>query len=347
MGDGHTWAWGVALLLALTACGTGDPAGPLDSGDPAPPCAPDLGLFADAGCDRVQDGILAFEPAYPLWSDGVSKQRFVSLPAGSTIDTEDPDAWVFPVGTRFWKHFETDTGQRLETRVIEKVADETGTGGWVFETWAWTKDGADVERLTEGRRDVLGTDHDIPAEDACAECHSGGENQHDAVLPQDQLLDLALGFGAIQLNRGGAGATLASLQADGWLSHPIDAATAVPPGDETARAALGYLHANCGACHGGGAPAKDLRMALPVGVARVEDTPTYTGTVHHPTDPNSRSTGLEEMPDVRIAPGDPDGSAVLWRMQQRDDTDAQMPPLATDVVDEAGVAAVRAWIEAL
>lgn len=347
------------VSIHLPACGTDAGDGkPSDGGDtaqvdedggepPAETCAAALGLYADLGCETLREGILAFTPKYTLWSDGVAKARFVFLPPGTQIDTSDPDAWVYPVGTRFWKHFETADGARLETRVIEKVADLRGEAGWTFETYAWDEAGDDVERVTMGRRDVLGTAHDIPAEDDCSECHSGGENQRDASLPQDELLDLALGFGAIALNHNGSDTTLEMLSATGWLSHEVATVDAVVPGNDTAREALGYLHVNCGSCHGGGAPSKDMNLVVPVGLTAVEDTPTFQHTIDQPTDPDSRADGIEEMPTTRITPGEPDQSAIVWRMQQRGDDDAQMPPLATDVVHDAGVAAVVTWIESL
>src|SRR5262245_53059119 len=36
---------------------------------------------------------LEYAPQYPLWSDGASKRRFVSIPEGEAIDASDPDAW--------------------------------------------------------------------------------------------------------------------------------------------------------------------------------------------------------------------------------------------------------------
>lgn len=352
-----TPVWGAVAWLGLAqACGA-SPKNPTagdsgttaaaDSGQPAPSCAEALGLYANTECETVKEGILAFTPQYPLWSDGVFKERFVYLPPGEPVDTSNPDAWIFPVGTRFWKHFTTEDGRRLETRVIEKTADLRGKAGWTFETWAWNEAGDEVERVTAGRRDVLGTDHDIPAAEDCSECHSGGENQRDANLPQDALLDLALGFGAIQLNHNGSDTTLETLATAGWLSDELSTRDAVVPGDETARKAVGYLHANCGSCHGGGAPSKEMNLVVPVGLSAVEDSPTWQQTVHQPTDPDSRADGIEDMPTTRITPGEPDQSAIVWRMQQRGDDDAQMPPLATDVVHEAGVAAVVAWIEEL
>jgi len=48
-----------------------------------------------------------------------------------------------------------------------------------------------------------------------------------------------------------------------------------------------------------------------------------------------------------IAAGNPDGSEVVRRVSRRDPDWPSMPPLGTEVVDEAGVASLRAWIEDL
>lgn len=311
------------------------------------PCAPALGLYADADCVEINEGIYAFTPQYPLWSDGVAKARYVWIPPGATIDVSDPNSWVFPVGTRLWKHFETSEGERLETRVIEKTANLKGVEGWTFETYLWNEAGNDVISVTDGVQDVLGTEHDIPAIKDCNECHSGGENQWDSSLSQDDLLDLPLGFGAIQLHHEGSETTLEDLISEGWLSGDIDVEDAVIPGSPEAQAALGYLHANCGSCHGGAKPAKEFTMHVPVGLTAAADSPTYLHTINKATDPNKKATGLENMPTIRVAPGDPENSALLWRMKQRGHDDAQMPPLATDVVDAEGVATIEAWIESL
>ena len=47
-----------------------------------------------------------------------------------------------------------------------------------------------------------------------------------------------------------------------------------------------------------------------------------------------------------VAPGHPDASAIAARMAIRG-TDDQMPPLATEIVDDDGLATVRAWISGL
>lgn len=49
---------------------------------------------------------------------------------------------------------------------------------------------------------------------------------------------------------------------------------------------------------------------------------------------------------VRVAPGQPDGSAIVARMSARGN-DAQMPPLATELVDGTGLDTIQQWISSL
>jgi hypothetical protein len=49
---------------------------------------------------------------------------------------------------------------------------------------------------------------------------------------------------------------------------------------------------------------------------------------------------------ARIAPGNPEESSVIYRMNQRGNL-AQMPPLGTALVDEHGVTAITEWIRSL
>ena len=118
-----------------------------------PPAAADAparhrALFADFETLEVDPRHLAFAPQYPLWTDGAAKRRWISLPPGTAIDASDPDAWVFPVGTRFWKEFSFG-GRRVETRFIERLAD----GRWRYAAYEWSADGRDATLAPEqGRR---------------------------------------------------------------------------------------------------------------------------------------------------------------------------------------------------
>src|SRR5687768_3582906 len=59
--------------------------------------------IAERLSDTLRTEAVVFTPRYPLWSDGMSKRRWLYLPPGTSIDKSDPDAWEFPRGTRAWK----------------------------------------------------------------------------------------------------------------------------------------------------------------------------------------------------------------------------------------------------
>src|SRR4051812_6813468 len=81
------------------------------------------GLYADIGSELVADGVLPFAPAFPLWSDGADKRRYVFLPPGQVIDSSRMDSWGFPEGTKLWKELTRD-GVRIETRLLQKVGPD-------------------------------------------------------------------------------------------------------------------------------------------------------------------------------------------------------------------------------
>jgi hypothetical protein len=238
------------------------------------------------------------------------------------------DYWVFPEGTRAFKEFTKD-GARIETRLLEKGAD----GSWLMLAFEWNAGGTDAVAVPRGSENARGTEHDIPRQVQCRECH---ENMPDTLL----------GVGAVQLSHALGGPNLDALVADGRLSDPPESPIELP-GDAVAQGALGYLHANCGTCHNrrsGDFPMVHLELHLEVGsLASVEETTTYRTTANVPFE------GVPPTPDiadVRIVPGDPEGSALYQRMSVREVL-VQMPPLASEVVDDAGLGGVGAFIRAL
>jgi hypothetical protein len=167
---------GVAALAALSA----DPARP-------PQRLADTGLYATGTAGVVDSRNWYYSPQYPLWSDGLTKKRWVYLPPGTTIDASNANAWGYPAGTRFWKEFSLN-GRKVETRMMWKSPD----AGWVFATYVWNDEGTDavlapddgvpgVAEVAPGRR------HGIPSRYDCAACHGDG-----AAGP--------LGFNALQLS---------------------------------------------------------------------------------------------------------------------------------------------------
>lgn len=310
----------------------GDAGAPSDAGADAAAiaCAGPPGLYADGSCTDLAQGVRAYRPRFELWSDGADKERFVYLPAGARIDSSDPDRWVFPLGTRLYKTFSHE-GVRLETRLLEKVGDARGTDAWTMRAFAWSADQRSVSEVGPfGARDVLGTEHDVPLRAECVGCHS--------IAPED----VVVGFSAIQLAHDEGGVTLATLAAEGLLTDPIAGATV--PGDAREQTALGYLHGNCGNCHGGPEPEHGLDLWLRVGAEAVTDTPAW-GTAICTCSVWSTTTGGEVV-NLRIAPGDPERSVFVHRMSSRVGTD-MMPPMGTEQVDAEGVRVVSEWIASL
>ncbi len=284
----------------------------------------ETGLYQDIENDVIADDVIAFSPAYALWSDGASKRRFLHLPAGTTIDTSDMDHWSFPVGTKAWKEFTRDD-VRVETRLLEKT-----NAGWLMLAYVWNDDESDADVTPLPVDNVRNTDHDVPSRGQCMECHGGQP-------------DRLLGVSAIQLSHDGAGLTLAQLIADQRLSAPPSAPFALP-GDALDRETLGMLHANCGNCHLPGTVAFEradgMQLWLTVDrLSSVTDTPTYQSTVGVDLTSFERD-GFAQ----RIVLGEPMQSALWFRMGQRGD-DTQMPPLGTELPDTEGVERLSAWID--
>lgn len=281
------------------------------------------GLYAKGSTTTLGPGVQPFTPRFALWSDGADKQRWLWLPKGALIDTSNMDFWQFPVGTKAWKEFSVD-GKKIETRLLQKTED-----GWFSIAFAWNDAETDAVAVPNGVENARGTDHDIPKRDACGACHEG-------------VPDRLLGVSAIQLSHNKPGITLASLQASGALSDPPSGDFGLP--DTTEWNALGYLHANCGSCHNPMAVAFD-RVDLDLWLRTdTLDSASNTGTYKSLVDValTDTASALTE----RIAVGDPDQSGVILRMMLRGDEKA-MPPLASEIPDDDGLALMRTWISGL
>lgn len=304
---------------------------PPDTFDAGPPCEGPPGLYRGIQCAELEEGVRAYSPHYWLWSDGADKERYIALPPDSVIDTSDPNNWIYPVGTRVWKTFLVG-GLRIETRLFEKHSPGAGFDSWIFQTFAWNEAQDSVEEVTSGRENALGTDHDIPSRSMCVQCHGATGRE-----------DFLTSFTAIQLNHGDAEFSLAELNDEGWLSENIAIEDAVIPGTPEESDALGYLHANCGNCHGNLNAPSGLSMWVDVGLDTVEETSTYSTAVGVP------SLRIVGDATVRIVPGDSAQSVAFLRMQTRSDDGlaVQMPPIGTEFVDEEGSLTVQTWIDGL
>lgn len=330
-------AWSIGLLMLCAASPRIAAAQAADSRGLAQHLR-DTGLYDAAG--RVAQGLIEFSPQYPLWSDGASKRRWIQLPPGASVDTANPDAWEFPRGTKLWKEF--SHGDAIETRYIERAAD----GAWRFASYVWNADRSDaVIASSAGVREIEarnapGGKYAIPAENDCRACHEG------APVP-------VLGFSALQLSpdrdpralhaESAATEDLRTLAAKGVLRNLPPALLAHPPRIAAAsareRAALGYLHGNCGHCHNDDGPLAvfELNFSQRVNAASDAALHSFLGVPSQ-----IRAVGAP-VGTPRLSRRDFSGSAIAARMRSRDPLQ-QMPPLGTTQVDADALALLAEWV---
>lgn len=338
-------AGAVTMLLWTLATAGASVAQPSAFSPPAlPERLSDTGLF-EPGTLTVGRDKLSYSPQYPLWSDGAVKKRWLYLPPGTSIDASVPDAWEFPPGTRLWKQF--GYAMPIETRMIERLAD----GSWRYSAYAWNDEGTDAVLVPESgyrRYPALaapGGFYPIPSRDDCRACHEGG------AVP-------VLGVTALQLSplrdrlapnaerRTIYDVDLLDLVARGLVRNLPDEIRQRPAridaASPTERAALGYLHANCGHCHNASGSLADLDLVLvqPARPSKDDMRNFYRSLVDVPSDFHLYGATW------RVVPGEPSMSVLALRMRSRNPL-AQMPPLGTRTVDTNAVVLVERWIEEL
>ena len=295
-------------------------------------------LLSATGCVSSQDarlpaaGLVPYEPAAAFWSDGADKERWLAIPNGATIAVDANDDFVLPEGTVLMKHF------RLGTTLVETRLFMRHLGGeWRGYSYEWNGAQTDATLVADGKTVAIGGQSWIfPSGNDCLACHT-------------QAAGRSLGLEIAQLNHaiaypstGRTANQLATLSDALLLASPIGDPSALPtladPFDTTrtlAERARAYLHTNCAQCHRPSGPTPsslDLRFTTLL---------SMTGMC---AVPQSGDLGLGTAARI-VAPGDPDVSVLLQRMDRRDAF--AMPPLASSAVDADGVALVRAWIAAL
>jgi len=326
---------------------------------------PDLastGFFAaviDAAADRATGSEIdsqnrSYSPAFPLWSDGLAKRRWIQLPAGAQIDTTNFNFWVFPVGTKIWKEFSkvtpgsdsgdgaaaAETVRLVETRYVHKVDANT----WEFGTYIWQ---GDSTRLSGdlGTANLVelapGISHAAPAFDHCTYCHARGG-------------DPVLGFDAVQLGsqrREGplplVGLDLEELITEERVVESTPRYVEITAASDTERKIAGYLQANCAGCH---SPAGSVRrfqldLSLPLDAAGAVDLASapfkrmidQPAEIYVPAVPGF--PGFQKL----IDPGRPESSVLFHRISVRQNP-VMMPKIGTSLPDAEFVELVRQWI---
>jgi uncharacterized repeat protein (TIGR03806 family) len=319
--------------------------------DDLPPLLSQTGVFRSLSDLSPHRGIIPYTVNAPLWSDGAAKRRWIALPGDARIRFTPTGEWQFPTGTVFIKHFELDTAaspsdkpRRLETRLL--VVDATGNGYGA--TYKWRPDQQDADLVSPaGLTEAVSIrtpdgPHTLrwsyPSRGDCLSCHTTAAG-------------FVLGVKTRQLNGPCSYPTtgITDNQLRTW-NHLGMFTPAVPEAQIPRYARLApvtdagaslehrvrsYLDANCAHCHrpGGARGLFDARFETPLTRQNLIDGPVAAA------DLGVRDAKL-------IAPGDVARSMLYERMSRRRDV-FNMPPLASQVPDQAALRAVAEWIKSL
>ena len=313
-------------------------------GDNFPATLSATGLFADLTDLAPAPGVTPYEPNLRFWSDYAHKRRWFVLPdATNRMTWAREDAWTFPDGMIWVKHFDLEmtrgnpaTSRRIETRLLVKNA--SGSYGV---SYRWNDAQTEATIVADaGESFALNVieggvprvqNYRIPSRAECLACHT----------PQ---AGHALSFDTRQLNRdatmnGFTGNQLALLRDAGYFHNPPDSPNLLPRHlrpDETSfpleARVRSYLAVNCAHCHraGGTAPtAWDGRASI---------TLEQTGLVHGPAVNNGGNSA-----NRLVVPGDLVRSIVLNRVAVANGF-TRMPQLGSNELDQEAIALLTAWI---
>jgi uncharacterized repeat protein (TIGR03806 family) len=312
-------------------------------------------LFVDAGARQPNELVIPYGLNTGLYSDGALKFRYVFVPAGESATYREDEVFAFPVGTVLVKTFAFAADMRrpgenvrfLETRLIIRQAD-----GWAAYPYVWNADGTEAVYSPIGATiptdfiDENGApthlDWTVPNQNQCKGCHDRAGDitpigptarnlNRNVVFSRDAARDSAVFLVESQLDRWAALGLISGTPRDAPR-----APSAYDPSDGTLDArARAYLHVNCAHCHNPEGPAHtsglDLRWTV--------DEPAAWGVRKRPVAAGRASAGME----FSIAPGEPDRSILLHRMESLD-PGVMMPELGRQTVDARGIALIRDWI---
>lgn len=322
---------------------------------PDPPARlSDLGVFKDLEQLLPEEGLIPYQVNSPLWSDRANKKRWMALPndgqfdqAGEQISFHKNEAWGFPEGTVFIKHFDlplTDDPEgpstKLETRFF--VLGEEGEAYGL--TYKWNAEGTEAYLLGGGDSRTLSVEAqegsllkqtwDYPSRGQCMSCHNAnadyvlGLKTHqlngEQYYPRSGKVLNQIDY----LNHLGAFREKPRSGESYQRSYPID-----DPKAPLQLKVLSYFDANCAPCHRrGGLPelSMDLRLSIPLFLKNVMNTK-----------PQSHASVLDQL----IQPGDHKNSEIWVRDASQESN--RMPPIGRNLVDQPYLDALAEWIDGL
>jgi len=321
---------------------------------PDPPARlSELGVFSDLDKLVPVAGVIPYQVNAPLWSDRALKQRWMALPNDGQFDSAEEqitfdgeEAWRFPAGTVFIKHFElplTDDPRgpstRLETRFF--VLTEGGAYGL---TYKWNEAGTEAYLLGGGdsrhiqvdaqQGSLLEQTWDYPGRGQCMSCHNANADYVLGVKTRQLNSELYYPQSGTVMNQLDYLNAIGAFRQKTKSGESYERAYAI----DDLQAALdvrvfSYFDANCAPCHRmGGLPelTMDLRQSLPLLLKNI---------VHAPT--KSHASLLDKI----VVPGSHQ-SSELW-VRDASHSANRMPPIGRNLPDQTYLTALAAWIDGL
>ncbi len=286
----------------------------------------------------------------PLWADGTAKTRFLYLPGSSQIVFTQDSLWQFPPGTIFVKNFFLDmergnvtTRRIIETRFMVNRQDGLQWNGYSYlwndletEAFLLEKDTVKSFQIFNPESGLNEThNHYYPSRNDCIRCHTPAAG-FVLGMRTPQMNQRYL-YGAVEdhqfrsFNHIGLFTQDIGEDYTGFPKQP-DPLDSLESLELRARS---YLDANCSHCHRpGGSVTLDLDLRYSVILADMN-------AIGVP--PETEDLGI--LGALRIKPGYPESSLVYMRMTLLGEH--RMPPIASSVVDTAGVRVVGDWIKSL
>jgi len=316
---------------------------------------------------ELNDAILPYELATPLFSDYALKLRTLWMPDGSAARYRDKEPFDFPVGSIISKTFyypidanSTDTHRLVQAsantsyltdgsmpldavRLIETRLLVRQDSGWEALPYVWNEAQTDATLQITGDIQRLQLEDStfayvVPNRNECASCHVLDQNTGDLspIGPAARHLNRL-----ISQNGGKQRKQLDSWQQRGWLTD-LPAAEQIPANsvwgestDSIEQRARAYLDINCGHCHQPGGSGDTSGLFL-----HAAETSAMRLGVCKPPVAAGRGAGGHRF---SILPGHPEQSILSHRIQSSE-TGVLMPELGRSLVHDAGLELVNAWI---
>lgn len=306
------------------------------------------GAFTDLKNMVPAKGVVPYGVNAPLWSDGASKKRWISVPKTSDgIVYSQDSTWDFPVGTVFIKHFELPVGKdstaKLETRFF--VIDENKEGYGI--TYKWNQQGTDAELIADGKlvsEDIPLLEDEVissqtwtfPSRAQCLDCHNSNAGY-------------ILGVKTAQLNKSflyeETGITDNQIRTWDHLelfseklmeidTTKLPKLTSIDDTSATLQSRVrSYLDANCSFCH------------RPGGVEAAFDARGSTSLTHQHLVNGEVVSRNSTVDNKIIKPHDLD-SSELW-LRDKSLGENKMPPIGKNKLDNEYLKVLQDWILSL